>query len=303
MEKKYAIKMISGSCGILPHTLRVWEKRYNVFNPERSEGGQRLYSEEDLKKAKLLAKLIEVGHSISNIASYSVPELEEMISSYQEDMTPESRQGQSVNIARLLRYLSSYDIEKVTHELQHLRISTGVKSFIFHIVLPTMREIGTLVAKGKYSVTQEHIISSIIRDQLGQVNLPNLGQRKSSITIATPEGNIHELSILIADLLAKTNRVSTHYLGAAHPAECLAEAMNALKSSVLVLGVVSSDQWDYQKSIVKYLEKIDRHLKEDIQVYLGGGYELDFPSFKNISRVEIMKTFEDFDKYLEELSS
>ena len=52
MKKEFGINVISTACAVMPHTIRTWEKRYQVFTPERSEGGHRLYSEVDLAKAK-----------------------------------------------------------------------------------------------------------------------------------------------------------------------------------------------------------------------------------------------------------
>ena len=52
MKKEFGINVISTACAVMPHTIRTWEKRYQVFTPERSEGGHRLYSEDDLAKAK-----------------------------------------------------------------------------------------------------------------------------------------------------------------------------------------------------------------------------------------------------------
>jgi methanogenic corrinoid protein MtbC1 len=103
---------------------------------------------------------------------------------------------------------------------------------------------------------------------------------------------------LIADILCRVNRISTCYLGASHPAHSLAEAINALKSETLVMGVLSSDQWDYKKNIIQYLKNLDNDLNTKIKVILGGGFEIDFPQFKNIEKVITMKNFEDFDALL-----
>jgi MerR family transcriptional regulator, light-induced transcriptional regulator len=300
MEKKYAIKVISVSCGIMPHTLRIWEKRYKVFDPERSEGGQRLYSEEDLKKAKLLSKLLEHGHSISSIANFSLTELEFMVSSFTEQARENKQQNNTINSKRLIEHINQYEIEKASKELQHLRMSVGTKGFIFEVVAPLLRKVGLMVAQGDYSVTQEHIVSTIIRDQLGQIFLPNLGNGQDRICLATPEGNFHELAIIIADILCRTNRVSTYYLGAAHPADCLAQAINLLNCEYLVLGVLSSDQWDYQKNIIKYLKKVDSQLKHPIIAILGGGFPLEFPKYKMIKNVTILDSFEKLDQLLME---
>ena len=300
MKKTLSITVISKACGINPPTIRIWEKRYAVFSPDRTEGGQRLYSEDDLAKAKLIASLIEKGHSISSLAPLSVSELRNYLQKANEEKVFIEKKYSSSGVKKIVQHIENFNIDMIAGELQYQRTSIGAKDFIFKIILPVMQEIGLMVANGQCSVTQEHIVSTIVRDQLSKINLPNMGKEISRFALATPEGNLHELSILIADVICRANRVSTSYLGAAHPAQCLGEAVSALHCKTIVMGVISSDQWDYQKNIIPYLEMMDKHLKGSVKVILGGGWELKFPKFKNIEEVIVMKSFEDLDKFLVE---
>ena len=301
MKKEFGINVISTACGVMPHTIRTWEKRYQVFTPERSEGGQRLYNESDFAKAKLIVALIEQGHTISSLARHSLQDLRSFLVVNNGENSESDKMLTSVETKRLLQHLVNFNIDLVASGMQHLRLSTGVKEFIFKIVLPVMHEIEKLTLKGLYSVTQEHIISTIVRDQLGQINLANEGPYPDRFALVTPEGNLHELPILIAEIICNANRVSTNYLGASHPAECLSEAVNALKCKTIVMGVISSAQWNYENNIVSYLESMDKNLKNKVKVMLGGGSKVDFPEFKNIENVKVVKSFEDFDKMLIEL--
>jgi DNA-binding transcriptional MerR regulator len=301
MKKEFGINVISTACGVMPHTIRTWEKRYQVFTPERSEGGQRLYSEVDLAKAKLIVALIEQGHTISSLARHSLQDLRSLLVVNKGEDSESGKMFTSVETKRLLQHLANFNIDMVASGMQHLRLSIGIKEFIFKIVLPVMQEIEKLYLKGMYSVTQEHIISTIVGDQLHQINLSNQGPNPDRIALATPEGNLHELPILIAEIICHVNRFSTNYLGASHPAECLSEAVNALKCKIIVMGVISSDQWNYEKKIIPYLRSMDKYLKNKVIVILGGGSEVDFPEFKNIENVKVVKSFEDFDKMLLEL--
>jgi len=285
----------------MPHTIRTWEKRYQVFTPERSKGGQRLYSEVDLAKAKLIVALIEQGHTISSLARHSLQDLRSLLVVNKGEDSESGKMFTSVETKKLLQHLVNFNIDLVASGMQHLRLSLGVKEFIFKIVLPVIHEIEKLALKGIYSVTQEHIISTIVRDQLNQINLANEGANPDRIALATPEGNLHELPILIAKIICHVNRFSTNYLGASHPAECLSEAVNALKCKTIVMGVISSEQWNYEKQIIPYLRSMDKYLKNKVIVVLGGGSEIDFPDFKNIENVKVVKSFEDFDKFLIEL--
>ena len=301
MKKEFGINVISTACGVKPHTIRTWEKRYQVFTPERSEGGHRLYSEVDLAKAKLIIALIEQGHTISSLARHSLQDLRSLLVLNKGEASESGKMLTSVETKKLLQHLANFNIDLVASGMQHLRLSIGVKEFIFKIVLPVMHEIEKLSLKEIYSVTQEHIISTIVRDQLNQINLANEGANPDRIALATPEGNLHELPILIAKIICHVNRFSTNYLGASHPAECLSEAVNALKCKTIVMGVVSSEQWNYEKQIIPYLRSMDKYLKNKVIVVLGGGSEIDFPYFKNIENVKVVKSFEDFDKFLIEL--
>jgi len=301
MKKEFGINVISTACGVMPHTIRTWEKRYQVFTPERSEGGQRLYNESDFAKAKLIVALIEQGHTISSLARHSLQDLRSLLVVKNGEDSESDKMLTSVETKKLLQHLANFNIDLVASGMQHLRLSMGVKEFIFKIVLPVMQEIEKLALKGLYSVTQEHIISTIVRDQLGQINLANEGPNPDRFALATPEGNLHELPILIAEIICNANLVSTNYLGASHPAECLSEAVNALKCKTIVMGVISSAQWNYENNIVSYLESMDKYLKNTVKVLLGGGKEVDFPEFKNIENVKVVKRFEDFDKMLIEL--
>ena len=301
MKKEFGINVISTACGVMPHTIRTWEKRYQVFTPERSEGGHRLYSEVDLAKAKLIVALIEQGHTISSLARHSLQDLRSLLVVNKGEDSESGKMFTSVETKRLLQHLVNFNIDMVASGMQHLRLNLGVKEFIFKIVLPVMQEIEKLYLKGMYSVTQEHIISTIVGDQLHQINLSNQGPNPDRIALATPEGNLHELPILIAEIICHVNRFSTNYLGASHPAECLSEAVNALKCKIIVMGVISSDQWNYEKKIIPYLRSMDKYLKNKVIVMLGGGSEVDFPEFKNIENVKVVKSFEDFDKMLIEL--
>ena len=301
MKKEFGINVISNACGVKPHTIRTWEKRYQVFTPERSEGGQRLYSENDLTKAKLIVALIEQGHTISSLARHSLQELRSLLVVKNGEVSESDRMFTSLETKKLVQHLVNFNIDQVASGVQYLRLSLGVKEFIFKIVLPVIHEIEKLALKGIYSVTQEHIISTIVRDQLGQINLANEGPNHDRFALATPEGNLHELPIMIAEIICNANRFSTNFLGASHPAECLSEAVNALKCKTIVMGVISSAQWNYEKNIVPYLESMDKYLKNNVKVILGGGREVDFPEFKNIENVMVVKSLEDFDKMLIEI--
>ena len=69
------------------------------------------------------------------------------------------------------------------------------------------------------------------------------------------------------------------------------------------MGVVSSDHWNYKRKIIPYLKKMDKFLKNRVSLILGGGFELDLPYFKNLGNIKFVKSFEEFDNMLPEIST
>ncbi len=79
-KHQYAIGVVARRTHTHPETIRVWERRYELIVPGRSESGRRLYSEDDIIKLSLVKQLTELGHSISSLAKLSTDELRVLIS-------------------------------------------------------------------------------------------------------------------------------------------------------------------------------------------------------------------------------
>lgn len=304
--KTMTISVISDSCGILPQTLRAWEKRYQAFSPYRDESGKRAYTREDLKKAMALSGLLKRGFTISKIASKSYSELEELLD--EVDLSLDTHLGSTTQnlgdvLNSILSLVSNFRFDELVEELKHQRLLLGVRDFIFKLTLPLMREVGAKVISGEYNVTQEHIVSTLIRSQVNEIKVPIdiFAKSRGSVhryALATPEGNFHELSILIADLICGLNQRSTYYLGAAHPAQSLGIAVSAMDCDRLILGVINSEQWKFEENIIPYLQKFDESLNKEVEVIIGGAWELSLPEFKHVKYVYFMESFEQFDKKL-----
>ena len=78
-KHQYAIGVVARRTQTHPETIRVWERRYELIVPGRSETGRRLYSENDIAKLTLVKRLIELGHSVSSLAKLSNDELRDRL--------------------------------------------------------------------------------------------------------------------------------------------------------------------------------------------------------------------------------
>ena len=78
----HRIGAVANLCGVPVATLRVWERRYGVVAPPKTEGGQRLYSDHDVLKLTLLKTLTQHGHAISTMGAFAVPQLQSMLNDH-----------------------------------------------------------------------------------------------------------------------------------------------------------------------------------------------------------------------------
>ncbi len=91
-DPQYSIGVVARRANVHPETLRVWERRYDLITPGRSDSGRRLYSEADVLKVSLVKQLTEIGHAVSTLAALSVDQLRELIATTKaapvEDIAP-----------------------------------------------------------------------------------------------------------------------------------------------------------------------------------------------------------------------
>ncbi len=79
VEPRHPIRVVSERTGLSPDVLRAWERRYGVVAPERSDGGQRLYSDADIDRVALLVKATRAGRALGQTAALPVEELRQLV--------------------------------------------------------------------------------------------------------------------------------------------------------------------------------------------------------------------------------
>lgn len=82
-NSSYRIGAVSRLTGVPADTLRVWERRYTVVEPQRTEGGSRLYSQHDVARLGVIKRLVDAGHAIGTVANLTLEQLEERVAAAQ----------------------------------------------------------------------------------------------------------------------------------------------------------------------------------------------------------------------------
>lgn len=236
---RHPVRVTALRTGLTPHLLRAWERRYQVVAPSRSEGGQRLYSDHDVRRLRLLRKLTDRGHSISRLASASLEELER---SAQEEsgarpmeittLAPDSG-AEDFRLAALsaARRLDAAELHAV---LERAAVTLGVPGFLDQVVGPSLQEIGRGWSEGTVSIAQEHLATAVFRRVLGWLlRVYEVNHSAPRLIVATPPRQLHELGAMLAGATAAAQGWDVIYLGADLPVgEILASARQVAASAV-----------------------------------------------------------------------
>jgi len=220
----YSIKDLEQLSGIKAHTLRIWEQRYNIIAPKRTDTNIRTYDDRDLKLVLNIALLKDHGYKISEISKLSLEEMNREVVKISDRQLNYPDQIHALTISMI--DLDEDRFEKIisTNILQF-----GFENTIINIVYPFLSRLGTLWVTGSVGPAQEHFISNLIRQKIivaidGQVSK----QRPNGKTymLFLPEGEMHEISLLFASYIIRARYNRVIYLGQSLPFSELEFAYN-----------------------------------------------------------------------------
>lgn len=235
---KYSIKDLETLTGIKAHTIRIWEKRYELVEPSRTSSNIRFYDDEDLKKLLNISTLNKNGLKISKIANLSNEELGEKILEL-------TRQQNSYDglIERLIVAMIDLDESKFEKIVANATIKIGFEEVIFKIFYPFLEKIGVLWQTGTINPAQEHFISNLIKQKL-LVAIDGIAVAKKSnyktFVLFLPEWELHELGLLTYDYLIKKAGHNVIYLGQSVPLNDLCSTSDVCKPDVLITSFTAS---------------------------------------------------------------
>jgi DNA-binding transcriptional MerR regulator len=247
----YSIKDLERLTNIKAHTLRIWEKRYGIVEPPRSETNIRFYTDEDLKKLLNVSILNRHGIKISKIARMSNHEINQKIL---EVVRPES--DYQSQIEGLVVAMIEINEERFERILNQSIIKIGFEESLFHVLYPFFEKVGVLWQTGTINPAQEHFISNLIRTKLFVAidSLPRVYDTNAkTVLFFLPEWELHEIGLLTYYYLSRKNGFRTIYLGQNVPLKDLFAITSAAKPDVLATFFVSAILQDELKDYIQQL--------------------------------------------------
>lgn len=294
------IQSVSQLSGISAHTIRIWERRYGALTPIRTDTGRRLYNTFDLEKLKLL-KEVTATHPIGQVATLTISELKHLAvrSVEAEHSKTISLAAQAIEPA--LRALEKFEAENLARILEQTEHKSTIREFTLDFVSPLLSTVGAKVSMGQLNVAHEHLVSALLREQLGRILYAlnrNHTNKSPSVALSTPEGDLHEFGILISAVLFALNGYRVYYFGPNLPAESLGRASKALRCAEIVLGCVLRKFGKNPDSVQSYLRTLREHCGNQIVISVGGNIEID----RNLKKEIQIKTFETLESLEAQLS-
>ena len=212
--QKITIRDLENLTGIKAHTLRIWEQRYDLFKPQRTDTNIRYYDSDELKKVLNIALLNKYGYKISHINKMSEVELNDKILS----LNLQDAQLERL-INELIRYMVEIDTERFESVLDNYIANKGIERAIIHVIFPFLEKIGILWVTNHINPAHEHIISNIIRQKLvlGIEHSHSVVKSMKTALLFLPENEYHELGLLFVSFLLKSRGISVLYLGCSIP--------------------------------------------------------------------------------------
>jgi DNA-binding transcriptional MerR regulator len=244
----YNIKAVSQMVGLLPVTLRAWERRYGLPSPQRGDQGYRLYSEQDLDTLRWLKSQIDAGLSISRAVEY----LHELRGSGQDpiipqaaqlEITPEPPNDSFLSASpspralshELLMRLTSFDESNASDIMRRAFALYSVDQVLMEVVTPALVRIGELWHEGKMPIATEHYASQFCMQHLmGMLAASAAPAHPGLILAACAPGETHQIGLLMLVVMLRWRGWNVKYLGPDLKLDGLAEALAPLHPSVLL---------------------------------------------------------------------
>lgn len=292
---RYSIRDLEKISGVKAHTIRIWEKRYKVVSPNRTDTNIRYYSDSDLKRILNISILTNCGYRISAVAKFSDEELKAKVAEVTSNLNISDQSVESLVMAML--DLNEAQFEKT---LNKAVMKYGFEETFRKTIYPFLQKVGILWQTGTITSVHEHFISALIKQKLIVAinNLDNpLESGAVTFVMFLPQNEHHEIGLLYYYYLIKKKGHKVIYLGASVPFKDILNLPSIIDTDFLFTSISTAVAGkEVRKHISKFSETFDSKT-----IFLTGQHTLEdeMAAFNNI---KIITEENDFMVILENIS-
>tara|TARA_R110000751_G_scaffold105046_4_gene200952 strand:- start:179695 stop:180609 length:915 start_codon:yes stop_codon:yes gene_type:complete len=221
IKTKFSIKDLENLSGIKAHTIRIWEKRYNLFEPNRTETNIRYYSLSSLQKILNISYLNNNGYKISKIANLDSKDIPTIVR-----QIAEKKEGNNHYINALKLAMFNFDQSLFFTTYEDLKTELSFGDIFYKVFVPLLDEIGMLWQTDTITPAHEHFIVELIKQKIvynieTSLNKKNLVGSSEVYVLFLPDNEVHELGLLFTNYELINKGFHSIYLGQSVPLDSL----------------------------------------------------------------------------------
>jgi MerR family transcriptional regulator, light-induced transcriptional regulator len=274
---EYKIKDLETLTGIKAHTIRIWEKRYGLLSPVRTDTNLRTYSDSDLQTILTVSVLNNNGLKISRIAEMSANERATQVQQYQLEAKDENA------IEQLILALLQLNEQLFCTTIADLIEKHGLEQAFSSYIIQFFDRIGVMWLVGTINPAQEHFVTYLFRQKIiSAIDKldANTDVSAKKVVLYLPEHEWHELGLLFYQYVLKKNGWKIFYLGQSVPSLALTSIIEYVKPDlVLSSWVVSVDE----KLMLSHIQELQSFYSGKIAL---GGFQVKNKSIKNVVLID-----------------
>ncbi|MEZ4735461.1 MAG: MerR family transcriptional regulator [Caldilineaceae bacterium] len=268
----YNIKAVEQSTGITSSTLRAWERRYHVCQPQRSESGYRLYSDRDIAVIRWLKAQVDAGMSISqavvwldnltasagNLEQVTLPTTGETVVAPLSPVTHHMmRRDYAVLQKELLSALFAFQEDTAERVLAEAFALYPVELVGENVIAPVLVEIGERWHRGEVSVTLEHYATALLQQRLAAIlrTAPNPSQQNPIWVVCAPSEE-HEVGAMLLTIYLRRAGYQTQFLGKNIMAADLIRDVDRYQPALILFSATTHESAQKLQALTQELAKL-----------------------------------------------
>lgn len=220
IKSQFNIKDLENLSGVKAHTIRIWEKRYKLLKPKRTDTNIRYYDNDDLQRILNIALLNSNGLKISKIADLND---ESLLVAVREFIVRNNKTDYAINSFKLS--MMNFDHHLFNQTYNQLLVKNSFREIFLEIFVRLLDEIGILWLTNTITPAHEHFISNLIQQklqlQIEKAQSMEVVKKDRVFVLFLPQNEIHELGLMFIHMSLLLNGYPSIYLGQSIPVDNL----------------------------------------------------------------------------------
>ncbi|WP_031426089.1 MerR family transcriptional regulator [Flavimarina sp. Hel_I_48] len=293
VKTKFSIKDLENLAGVKAHTIRIWEKRYNLLEPDRTPTNIRTYTLKDLQKLLNVTFLLEHNYKISKIAQNDNKAIIKMVKQIVEQKE-KPKNHQALNSFKIA--MMNFDQQLFAKTFDSLSDKLQFRDIFYQVLIPLLEEIGLLWQTNTIDPSHEHFITNLIKQKIllkiEEYQIEHIPDKSKVFVLFLPENEIHDLGLLFLNYEIVSHGYKCIYLGQSIMIENL-KYLNQNQPNVHFVSYFTVKPED--TSVSDYVKIFNKEMENDhIPLYIFGRKALR-ENIKNLpSNAQVIKSIDSF---------